>query len=66
LFGSKTVNPVYLEYNGETSLGRAENLDKIDFLEDFIHGGSPSLLDSISCTLFSESIDNGIIMNQFL
>ena len=40
-----------------------ENLDKISFLEDNIHCGSLSFLDSISCTLFSESNDNGIILN---
>jgi hypothetical protein len=63
LFGSKRFNPEYLEYKGETSLGKPENLDKISFLEDNIHCGSLSFLDSISCTLFSESNDNGIILN---
>jgi hypothetical protein len=62
LSGSKRVNPEYLEYKGETSLGKPENLDKIAFLEDSIHWGSSPLLESISCTLFSESNDNGIIM----
>jgi hypothetical protein len=66
LFGSKTVNPLYLEYNGETSFGKPENFDKIAFLEDIIHWGSLSFLDSISCTLFSDSNDNWIIINQSL
>jgi hypothetical protein len=52
---------VYLEYRGETSDGKPENLDRISFLLDDAHGGSVFFLDSISCRLFSESEESVII-----
>ncbi|GKS61666.1 hypothetical protein YTPLAS21_11240 [Candidatus Nitrosocosmicus sp.] len=60
--GLNTVNPVYLEYRGETSDGKPENLDIISFLLEDTQVGSVFFLDRISCRLFSESEESVIII----
>jgi hypothetical protein len=63
--GFKTVKPVYLEYSGETSDGKPENLDRISFLLEDTQVGSAFFLESISCTLFSESEESVINVYHF-